>query len=108
MNNYYVYILTNKKDGLFYTGVTNDLIRRVYEHKNNIIEGFTKKYNLHFLVYYETHNDINLALLREKRIKKWNRDWKIEIIEKNNPDWIDLYDELIEIRPNMGSPLSRG
>jgi putative endonuclease len=75
-------------------GVTSNLVKRVYEHKNNIIEGFTKKYNIHKLVYYETTNDIESAIRREKQLKKWNRKWKIELIEKNNPKWRDLYFEL--------------
>jgi putative endonuclease len=105
MSNYYVYILSNKKNGLLYTGVTNNLVRRIYEHKNNLIPGFTKKYNLRCLVYYELQNDINFAIVREKNIKKWNRDWKVEMIELKNPNWKDLYEEIIML---MGSPLSRG
>lgn len=87
---YYVYILASKKNGTLYTGVTNDLERRIYEHKNNIIKGFTKKYNVHKLVYFEETNDVNEALLLEKRIKKWYRAWKIELIEMDNPHWKDL------------------
>ena len=86
---YYVYILASKKDGVLYIGVTNDLVRRVYEHKQNFIEGFTKKYHVHYLVYYETTQDINAALQRKKQLKKWNRKWKIDLIEKDNPDWKD-------------------
>jgi putative endonuclease len=71
--------------------MTNDLLRRVYEHKNNLIEGFTKKYNIHTLVYYEVYNDVYDAIAREKNIKKWKRCWKIELIEKLNPKWEDLY-----------------
>ncbi len=87
---YYVYILASKKNGTLYTGVTNNLERRIYEHKNNMIKGFTQKYKVHKLVYFEETNDINEALLFEKRIKKWNRVWKIELIEIENPEWIDL------------------
>ncbi|NHZ85744.1 MAG: GIY-YIG nuclease family protein [Planctomycetia bacterium] len=87
---YYVYILASKRNGTLYTGVTNNLERRIYEHKNNLIEGFTKKYSVHKLVYYEETNDINEALLYEKRIKKWNRTWKIRLIEQDNPGWKDL------------------
>ncbi len=87
---YYVYILASKKNGTLYTGVTNNLERRIYEHKNNMIKGFTQKYKVHKLVYFEETNDINEALLLEKRIKKWYRTWKIELIEKENPEWIDL------------------
>ncbi len=87
---YYVYILASKRNGTLYTGVTNNLERRVYEHKNNIIKGFTKKYNVHNLVYFEETNNINDALEFEKRLKKWNRAWKIKLIEKDNPEWKDL------------------
>ncbi len=93
-NQYYFYILASKENGILYIGVTSNLVKRVYEHKNNIIEGFTKKYNIHKLVYYETTNDIESAIRREKQLKKWNRKWKIELIEKNNPKWRDLYFEL--------------
>ncbi len=103
MKAYYVYILTSKRNGTLYIGVTNDLIRRVYEHKNNLIEGFTKKYNIHKLVYYEQTNDSYSAIQREKRFKKWNRQWKLELIEKSNPQWKDLYTEIT----NTGFPLSR-
>lgn len=90
----YVYIMVNKRPTL-YTGVTSNLIKRVYEHKNNLIEGFTKKYSVHSLVYFEITNDINAAISREKQIKKWDREWKIGLIEKNNPGWKDLYSNLI-------------
>ncbi|HWP92907.1 MAG TPA: GIY-YIG nuclease family protein [Thermodesulfobacteriota bacterium] len=93
---YYVYIMSNKKNGTLYIGVTNDLSRRVYEHKNDMIEGFTKKYGLHTLVYFEQMEDVHSAIQREKRLKKWNRRWKIELIEKLNPEWMDLYEELVE------------
>ena len=95
MNPYYVYILASRKNGTLYTGVTNNLIKRVYEHKNNLIEGFTKKYHVHDLVYYEEYNDVIEAISREKQIKKWNRQWKIELIENLNPEWKDLYGELL-------------
>ena len=94
MKFYYVYILVNKRNGTLYIGVTNDLIKRVYEHKNNLIDGFTKKYNVHLLVYYEQHVDIESAITREKQLKKWNRKWKLELIEKENPQWRDLYGHL--------------
>jgi len=90
-NQYYIYILANKRNGTLYIGVTSNLVKRVYEHKNNIIEGFTKKYNIHKLVYYETTNDIESVIRREKQLKKWNRKWKINLIENSNPEWIDLY-----------------
>ncbi len=92
MKTYYVYISASKRNGTLYIGVTNDLLRRVYEHKNNLIEGFTSKYQVHQLVYYETTSEVTDALRREKQLKKWKRAWKIELIEKNNPQWIDLYE----------------
>ena len=92
--NYYVYILASKRNGTLYIGVTNNLIKRVYEHKNNLADGFTKKYSVHSLVYYEETIDINSAIEREKRLKKWNRKWKIDLIEKLNPNWDDLYKNL--------------
>jgi putative endonuclease len=91
---YYVYIMTNKHNTVLYTGVTNDLLRRVYEHKEKLVPGFTKKYNITKLVYYETFNDINLAIAREKQIKGGPRKKKINLIEKLNNKWNDLYGEL--------------
>ena len=93
--NYYVYIMASKRNGTLYIGVTNHLIRRVYEHKNGLLEGFTKKYKIDNLVYYELTTTIESAIKREKQLKKWNRQWKINLIEKNNPEWDDLYSELI-------------
>jgi putative endonuclease len=90
-----VYILTNKKAGTLYIGVTSDLVKRVHEHKSHVITGFTHKYNLHGLVYFEIHNDMVSAITREKQLKKWNRQWKIELIEKHNPNWKDLYSSII-------------
>ncbi len=95
MKQYYVYILSSKRNGTLYIGVTSDLIRRVYEHKNNLIPGFTSKYNVHHLVYFKSHAEIETAILREKQLKKWNRKWKLDLIEKRNPDWDDLYDNLL-------------
>ena len=95
MSVYYVYILANNKNGTLYVGVTNDLIRRIYEHKNDLVDGFTKKYNVHQLVYYEIVEDVEAAIMREKQLKKWNRKWKIRLIENKNPTWEDLYDKLI-------------
>jgi putative endonuclease len=92
---YYVYIMTNHKCGTLYVGITNNLIRRVSEHKEGTIKGFTKSYNLDKLVYFEDTNDVMSALTREKQIKKWRREWKIRLIEQSNPDWKDLYAELI-------------
>ena len=92
---YYVYILASRRNGTLYIGVTNDLLRRVYEHKNDFSEGFTRKYRVHLLVYYEAFVDIQEAIAREKQIKNWERVWKTNLIEKDNPRWIDLYDGLI-------------
>ena len=87
---YYVYIITNKRNGTLYTGITNNIIRRVYEHKYEIYDSFAQKYHLNQLVYCEIFQDVRLAILREKRIKKWPRKWKIALIEKENPSWKDL------------------
>ena len=95
MKQYYVYILSSRKNGTLYIGVTDDLIKRVYEHKQNLIEGYTNKYNVHTLVYYEAHDDIQEAIIREKQIKKWNRKWKLRLIEEMNLEWRDLYDEIV-------------
>lgn len=91
----YVYIITNKPQGTLYVGVTSNLVKRIYEHKNNFVDGFTKKYNLHTLVYFEETKDIYQALTTEKRLKKWNRAWKIELVNKFNPTWRDLYPDII-------------
>ena len=91
----YIYILANKRNGTIYIGVTSDLPNRIWQHKNNLIEGFTKKYNVHKLVYFEQHESMNLAIEREKQIKKWNRKWKLELIEKQNSNWEDLYENII-------------
>lgn len=87
---YYTYIITNKKDGVLYIGVTNNIERRITEHKRGSTKGFSKRYNLDKLVYFETHQYINDAIKREKNMKKWKREWKIKLIEKNNPNWEDL------------------
>ena len=91
---YYVYIMASKRNGTLYIGVTNDLIRRVYEHKNNLIEGFTNKYRVHKLVYWEQSENIESALQREKQLKIWKRQWKLALIEEHNANWQDLYEEL--------------
>lgn len=91
MRQYYVYILASKRNGTLYIGVTNDIVRRVYEHKEGLIEGFTKKYNIKMLVHVEETDDISVAITREKNLKKWKRSWKIQLIEKDNPQWEDLY-----------------
>jgi putative endonuclease len=90
---YYVYIMASKQNGTLYIGVTNDLERRLYEHKNNLVKGFTSRYNVHQLVYYEDVNDIQSALQREKQLKRWTRKWKLELIETVNPEWRDLGDD---------------
>ena len=91
---YYVYILTNKS-GTLYTGVTNNLVRRVFEHKNQMVDGFTKRYNLKYLVYYETTNDVHEAIAREKQIKGWLRAKKLQLINSLNPAWKDLSEEFL-------------
>ena len=91
---YYVYILANRIGGTLYIGVSNDLVRRVYEHKSGVAEGFTKDYGVNRLVYFECFDEVEAAIQREKRLKKWPRAWKIALIEKDNPDWIDLYPEI--------------
>ena len=87
---YYVYILTNKANKVFYIGVTNNLERRIFEHKNKMVEGFTAKYNLTKLVYYEATSDVESAITREKQLKNWHRDWKINLVNESNPEWKDL------------------
>ncbi len=89
-HNYYVYIMASQYNGTLYIGVTNDIERRVAEHKKRVFEGFTKKYDVDRLVYFEFYSDINSAIMREKQLKKWNRQWKINLIEMRNPEWIDL------------------
>jgi len=96
MKHFCVYILCNKRNGTLYTGVTSDLRKRIFEHKNNLINGFTKKYNVHLLVWYESHESAESAITREKQIKEWKRPWKLELIEKNNPAWNDLYESICE------------
>ena len=92
MNKYYfVYILASNKNGTLYIGVTSNLIKRIYLHKNNLVKGFTSKYNIHDLVYYEIFNNIGEAIKREKQLKGCKRKWKLELIEKKNPQWTDLY-----------------
>ncbi len=90
MQQYFVYILGSKRNLTLYTGVTSNLEKRIYEHKNKLIKGFTEKYNVNNLVYFETSNDIKSAIKREKQLKKWNRKWKLDLIEKSNPYWVDL------------------
>ena len=90
-----VYILANKRNGTLYIGVTSDLPKRAWEHKNDLVEGFSGKYKIHRLVYYEIYGDMMSAITREKQMKKWNRAWKLELIEEENPEWNDLWDEIV-------------
>ena len=92
---YFVYIMASQKNGTLYVGVTNNLVRRVYEHKNNLVEGFTKQYDVHTLVWFESTPSIEAAIAREKQLKNWKREWKLALLEKANPDWLDLYDSLL-------------
>jgi len=89
-----VYILASGRNGTLYIGVTSDLVRRVWEHKNNLVEGFTRRYNVHHLVWYELHGNINFAIDREKKMKEWKRAWKLKLIEEQNPNWNDLYETI--------------
>ena len=89
-----VYILASKPNGTLYVGVTSDLIQRIWQHRNDFVEGFTKRYDVHRLVWYEAHECMESAIRREKAIKKWNRAWKIELIQESNPTWRDLYNEI--------------
>ena len=92
---YYVYILASRIGGTLYIGVTSNLVRRVYEHREKFVEGFTRKYDVTKLVYFEAHETIAVALQREKNIKHWSREWKIDLIVAGNPDWRDLYEEIV-------------
>jgi len=89
-----VYMMASERNGTLYIGVTSDLIARVWQHKNNVADGFTKKYAVHQLIWYEAHQSMESAILREKSLKKWNRIWKLRLIEQMNPEWQDLYDQL--------------
>ncbi len=104
MKQYCVYILASKRNGTLYTGISSELIKRTWVHKNDVIDGFTKKYGVHILVHYEIYDDPENAIKREKRIKKWNREWKLNLIEANNPDWKDLYEDVL----GLDSPPARG
>jgi putative endonuclease len=101
---YFVYLLCSRRNGTLYCGVTNSLLRRVYEHKCKQVEGFTRKYGVDKLVWYEPHDDINEAIIREKRIKRWRRQWKLNLIEQENPKWRDLYWELGGVDPKKLVP----
>jgi putative endonuclease len=91
---FYVYILAKGRNSTFYVGVTSDLVKRVWEHRSGVVPGFTQRYGVKTLVYYEVHTNAEAAILREKRLKKWNRLWKMRIIKEMNPDWRDLYENL--------------
>ncbi len=90
-----VYILASKRNGTLYIGVTSDLVKRIWEHRNNMVDGFTKRYNVHHLVWFERHETMESAIQREKRLKEWKRAWKLELIESTNPNWQDLYHTII-------------
>jgi putative endonuclease len=90
-----IYILASRRNGTLYVGVTSELLKRIWQHKNDVTDGFTKRYRVHKLVWYETHETMESAIQREKSIKKWNRAWKLRLIEQSNPDWEDLFDRLI-------------
>jgi putative endonuclease len=103
-----VCILANDRNGTLYVGVTSDLIQRIWQHRNDVVEGFSKKYRTHKLVHFEQHAAMADAILREKQIKKWNRVWKLELIEKTNPYWNDLYPAISGVESqDTGFPLSR-
>ena len=91
---YYVYIMASRKHGTLYVGVTNDLIRRAYEHRTDAVKGFTSRYRIHLLVWFECYDDPLTTIAREKEIKKWRREWKTNLIEKTNPEWVDLFESL--------------
>ena len=91
MKDYFVYILASRRNGTLYIGVTSNLEKRIYQHKNKLVDGFTKKYKVHMLIYYEQTKNIQSAIIREKQMKKWNRKWKMRLIEQFNPNWKDLY-----------------
>ena len=90
-----VYLLASRRNGTLYIGVTSSLAKRVWEHKNNVVEGFTKRYGVHQLVWYELHETMESAIRREKAIKEWKREWKLDLIEKINPEWEDLYASIV-------------
>ena len=90
-----VYILASKRNGTLYTGVTSELVKRIWEHKSDLVEGFTKQYGVHTLVWYEVHDTMDGAITREKQIKEWKRRWKLDLIERSNPAWRDLYEDIV-------------
>ena len=92
---YYVYILASRRNGTLYIGITSGLTRRIWQHKKKLVKGFTEKYDVDKLVYFEEYNDVDIAIQREKRLKEWKRKWKLDLIEKDNSDWKDLYSDII-------------
>ena len=105
---YYVYLLASKKHGTLYLGVTNDIVRRVYEHRTKAVDGFTARYGVDKLVWFEIYDDVATAIAREKELKKWRRDWKIRLIEEQNPGWVDLYPGIAISEATRNSPSFRG
>ena len=91
-----LYILASKRNGTLYIGITSNLIQRIWQHRNNHVEGFSQRYNVHQLVYFELHQNMQQAIVREKKVKKWNRKWKLKLIEKDNPEWADLWNQIIQ------------
>ena len=91
-----LYILASKRNGTLYIGITSNLIQRIWQHRNNHVEGFSQRYNVHQLVYFELHQNMQQAIIREKQVKKWNRKWKLKLIEKDNPEWADLWNQIIQ------------
>ncbi|MBI2771157.1 MAG: GIY-YIG nuclease family protein [Burkholderiales bacterium] len=92
---YFVYLLASRRNGTLYVGITNDLVRRIHEHKSNAVDGFTKQYAVHDLVWFESTPSVEAAIQKEKQIKNWKREWKVELIEKSNPEWLDLYSSIL-------------
>jgi putative endonuclease len=102
-----VYVLASARRGTLYIGVTSDLVKRIWEHRNDLVAGFTREYGVHRLVYFEFHQRMQDAIQREKRLKKWNRLWKIELIENDNPEWRDLWDEIVAAEEGGSASISR-
>jgi putative endonuclease len=92
---YYVYLLASQKNGTLYAGVTSDLVRRVHDHRNGLVEGFSKRHQVHHLVWFDSTDSVEAAIQREKQVKNWKREWKVQMIQKANPDWLDLYESLL-------------
>ncbi len=107
MKQYFVYILASKRNGTLYIGVTNDLIKRLFEHRKDLTDGFTKKYQVHRLVYFEHTSDVRAAIARGKQLKNWKRQWKMELIEKENPYWEDLYPKLTTLDPGSEAGMTK-